>query len=226
MDTGWVDAHQDRTPSSSDRLLTFLRELIRCDDADEQPREELLLAAGGCWREDDLTALFQFADERGLIGGVNNVESGADWVQILNLAKPSLNARIHVEEQLGEQGRSRQGFVAMWFDDSMNEAYTCGIEPRHQGCRLRSPQNRPEGLRGRGGRRNHGRDPQVAVCRGRLHDQHESRGARRRLLRGGLCLRARHPRFPHLSQGSHGCRPLRHRPPQPSWNGIRRSICG
>jgi len=129
LDADWVDAHQDRTPSSSDRLLTFLRELIHCDDADEQPREELLLAAGGCWREDDLTALFQFAGERGLIGGVNNVESGADWVQILNLAKPSLNARIHVEEQLGEQGRSRQGFVAMWFDDSMNEAYTCGIEP-------------------------------------------------------------------------------------------------
>ena len=39
-----------------------------------------------------------------------------------------LGARIHVEEQLGEQGRSQQAFVAMWFDDSLDKVYDCGIK--------------------------------------------------------------------------------------------------
>ena len=49
LDQIWVEGHRDHTPSSQDRLLTFLSELIRSDDAgEEKPREELLLAAGGC----------------------------------------------------------------------------------------------------------------------------------------------------------------------------------
>ena len=49
LDKAWVEGHRDRTPSAEDRRLTFLREMIRSDDAnEEQPCEELLLAAGGC----------------------------------------------------------------------------------------------------------------------------------------------------------------------------------
>ena len=40
-----------------------------------------------------------------------------------------LATRIYVEEQLGVLGRSRQGFVAMWFDDSTDAAYEYGITP-------------------------------------------------------------------------------------------------
>ena len=68
--------------------------------------------------------------------------SPADYIAGAHkITKPSLSARIHVEEQLGEQGRSRQGFVAMWFDGSMDSVYESGIKPAleaagYEACRI------------------------------------------------------------------------------------------
>ena len=129
LNEDWVEGYRNRTPSSSDRMLTFLRELIRNDDTGQEPLEESLRAAGCCWRDEDLEDLFQHAMELGLIRGLGNVDNGYQWVSCLNLARPSLEGRIFVEEQLGEQGRSRQGFVAMWFDPSMDSMYESGIKP-------------------------------------------------------------------------------------------------
>ena len=46
LDQAWAEGHRDRTPSSLDRMLTFLRELIRCDDADEDPGKEAKSCCG------------------------------------------------------------------------------------------------------------------------------------------------------------------------------------
>ncbi len=45
-----------RAPSASDRMLTLLRELIRSDDAGEEPSGDLQMAAGGCRDDKDLGA--------------------------------------------------------------------------------------------------------------------------------------------------------------------------
>ncbi len=116
----WVEGNRDRTPSSPDRMLTFLRELIRCDDAYEQPNASLLLAAGGCRSNTDRDELLHYAMAQGWLGGTM---PGVGPFHI------NLPARMHVETQLGVLGRSRQGFVAMWFDPSMDKVYEDGIKP-------------------------------------------------------------------------------------------------
>lgn len=124
MDQTWVEANRDRTPSSSDRMLTFLRESIRDWDAGEgrESTSDLKKAAGGCRNDEDLRELQNYAAEQGWMGV--GPESSPMYTRRINLS-----ARIHVEEQLGEQGRGQQAFVAMWFDPSMNEVYACGIKP-------------------------------------------------------------------------------------------------
>ncbi|MXZ25086.1 MAG: hypothetical protein F4Y80_09530 [Caldilineaceae bacterium SB0665_bin_21] len=124
LNQAWVEGHWDRTPSSSDRMLTFLRELIRCDDAGQQPLDALLMAAGGCRNDSDLAELRRHAVEQGWTGSRAPNLAGAISSNRINLP-----ARIHVEAQLGEQGRGRQAFVAMWFDKSMDDAYKRGIKP-------------------------------------------------------------------------------------------------
>lgn len=124
LNQAWVEDHRDRTPSSSDRMLTFLRELIRCDDAGQQPLDALLMAAGGCRNDSDLAELRRHAVEQGWTGSRDPNLAGAISSNRINLP-----ARIHVEAQLGEQGRGRQAFVAMWFDPCMDEAYAWGIKP-------------------------------------------------------------------------------------------------
>ena len=126
LDETWVVDHRDRTPSASDRMLTFLRELIRCDDAGGKPNEELLQAAGGCRHEDDLKELRLYAIDREWLRGGGPPDSPSfPYPDLINL---DLGARIHVEEKTREQGRGQQGFVAMWFDESMDDAYKCGIK--------------------------------------------------------------------------------------------------
>ena len=101
----------------------WLRELIRCDDAGEERSENLQMAAGSCRDDDDLwLELFTYAKDMG-------------WVDASTLALGeapgciAIPGRIHVEEQLGALGRSPQAFVAMWFDDSMDDVYRDGIKP-------------------------------------------------------------------------------------------------
>ena len=134
LDQKWVENNRDRTPPASDRILTFLREVIRSDDAGEHHKRDseleadLRMAAGGCRDRKDLSELYRYANAQDWMGAPFGMRRPA----IPNAIDPkiiNLAARIHVEEQLGEQGRGRQGFVAMWFDDSMLEAYERGIEP-------------------------------------------------------------------------------------------------
>ena len=105
----WVVDHRDLTPSAEDRMLTFLREMIRNTDAGEQrPDEDLLRAAGGCWQESDLKELRLYALERGWLEGGG--APGTPSYPHPGLITLGLGARIHVEEKLGSLGQERQGF--------------------------------------------------------------------------------------------------------------------
>lgn len=120
----WVKSKRDRIPSTSDRMVTFLRELIRCDDADQQPLDALLMAAGGCRNDGDLAELRRHAVEQGWTGSRDPNLAGTISSNRINLP-----ARMHVEEQLRDVGSGRNGFVAMWFDDYMKQVYDDAIGP-------------------------------------------------------------------------------------------------
>ncbi len=99
LDEGWIKENRDCIPSTSDRMLTFLREVIRRDEALLPPDKELLSAAGGCRHCNDLEELERHAFEQG-------------WLRNRNPNKPwhpgcqyqiNLSARIHVEDQLAKQ---------------------------------------------------------------------------------------------------------------------------
>ena len=126
VDRAWVEGHRDRTPSAEDRMLNFLREMIRRVDAGKQRLDDdllnLLKAAGGCGRDEDLVEMQRHAAEMGWIAKRSG--SGfSEWHRI------NFPARIHVEERTRKLDEGRQGFVAMWFDPSMDDAYDHGIKP-------------------------------------------------------------------------------------------------
>ncbi len=128
VDEKWVQRNLNRTPSTSDRLLTFLCELIHRFDTRTQRwnlqlERDLHMAAGGCRTPNDLGELYQHAIEQSWV----KMEPGGghgSYVAFINLP-----ARIHVEEQLRKRGKDENGFVAMWFADCMNEVYKDGIKP-------------------------------------------------------------------------------------------------
>ena len=123
VDQDWVEGHRDRIPTASDRMLTWLRELIRCDDAGEATTADLQQAAGGCRHAQDLNELARHSMQQGWTGNLdpNWPAEGSDFI---NLA-----GRIHVDEQLRDLGSGRNGFVAMWFDDYMKKVYDDAIGP-------------------------------------------------------------------------------------------------
>ena len=127
LDQAWVESHRNLTPSVEDRVSNFLREVIRSDDAGEEPHEELQLAAGGCRHDGDLKELRLYAIDRGWLRGGGT--PGSPSFPYPGLIELDLGARIHVEERTRELDQERQGFVAMWFDPSMDEVYECGIKP-------------------------------------------------------------------------------------------------
>ena len=96
----WVTHRQDCTPSTSERLVTFLREVIRSDEAFLQPDKDLLRAAGGCRNNDDLDDLERHAFEQGWLRNIDPSMSG--WAPGCRY-RISLSGRIHVEEQLAKQ---------------------------------------------------------------------------------------------------------------------------
>lgn len=122
LDEEWVERHRDRTPSSSDRVLTYLCELIRSANAGQRPDSRLKQAAGGCWNARTLRELQTYAASRGWLG--QETGDAANQPERINLS-----GRIHVEEQLRKRGKDKNGFVAMWFADCMNEVYEDGIKP-------------------------------------------------------------------------------------------------
>ena len=124
LDKDWVEGHRDREPSAEDRMLNFLRESIRDWDADPEERQltsDLKMAAGGCRTETDLDELENHAAEQGWMGvptdnGVNRFTN-----------RVNLPARMYVEERTRVLDERRQGFVARWFDCSMDPMYEEGI---------------------------------------------------------------------------------------------------
>ena len=117
VDQAWVEGRQDWIPSAEDRLLTFLREMIRSDDAnEEQPCEELLLAAGGCRHDRDLKELRLNALDRGLLSGGG--QDGPSYPHP-GLIELDFDARIFVEVQLRERGENQQAVVP---DPAKNES--------------------------------------------------------------------------------------------------------
>lgn len=101
----WVTHRQDCTPSTSEHLVTFLRELIRSDEALLQSDKDLLRAAGGCRNNDDLEDLEQHAFEQGWL---RNRVRGKSWFPGCRY-QISLSGRIHVEEQLAKQDSRTEG---------------------------------------------------------------------------------------------------------------------
>ena len=151
LDKKWVVDHRDLTPSAEDRMLNFLRELIRFDDAGEPPQTseeyssewELLLAAGGCRNGNDRKELENYAATQGWM-----VPADSDLQYSTRI---NLGARLYVEERTRKLDRGRQGFVAMWFNSCMDEAYKLGIQPAIRDAGY-EPRLINEGVHGRGGR--------------------------------------------------------------------------
>lgn len=123
----WAGGHWNRTPSAADRLLMFLRELIRSDDVGNEPNEALLMAAGGCRHDRDLKELLRYALERGWLEGGG--EPGTPSFPHLGLIEFGLGGRIYVEQWARELNQRGQGFVAMSFDPSLTYVYEDGIKP-------------------------------------------------------------------------------------------------
>ena len=124
LDEAWVERHRDWEPSAEDRMLNFLRESIRDWDADpeeRQPSSNLKMAAGGCRNDNDRKELEDHAAEQGWLGV--RTERGFRSTRRVNLP-----ARMYVEERTRKLDEGRQGFVAMWFDESMDDAYKYGFK--------------------------------------------------------------------------------------------------
>lgn len=102
LDKDWVEGHWDREPSAEDRMLTFLRELIRGDAAGKPcPDEDLLKAAGGCRNCKDLLELQRHVVEQGWTGSRDPQCSGTSLYRI------NFSARLYVDGQLRDRGRDQ-----------------------------------------------------------------------------------------------------------------------
>ena len=129
LDKAWVEGHRNSTPSAEDRMLMFLRELIRINDTGEPPRTseeyssegELLLAAGGCRNGNDRKELENYTATQGwMVPAKSNLHYST---------RINLGARLYVEQRTRELDESRQGFVAMSFAPSLAYVYEEGIAP-------------------------------------------------------------------------------------------------
>ena len=103
LDKDWVEGHWDREPSAEDRMLTFLRELIRGDAAGKPcPDKDLLKAAGGCRNCKDLLELQRHVVEQGWTGSRDPQSSDTSPYRI------NFSARLYVDGQLRDRGRDQQ----------------------------------------------------------------------------------------------------------------------
>lgn len=154
-------------PSIKERLITFVRELIWQKDRESQfenlARKEAseyhryLMAAGACASQDEFREFFMMALDREWMtslqtgGGGKKLSNhqkaaglcryGYEEVSTLQKASVTLKARMWVEEEAKKQGISRQGFVAMWFDESLRPIYENGfrkaiVAAGYEACRI------------------------------------------------------------------------------------------
>ena len=127
LDKSWVESHRDRVPPATDRLLAFLRELIHQHDTQETEETEdwdRLLAASGCQNDGELDEFWAYATDQGWIRTSRSM-GDREWF----LVSVDLAARMYIETQERTEGQGRQGFVAMWFDPSLNDAFAQGFKP-------------------------------------------------------------------------------------------------
>ena len=220
-------------PPMEERLLTFVRELVWQKDRegqfppvfDQEQGEYLpyLQAAAACAAEAEMQEFWTMALDQGwiqinyprVVGSLSEKERnpfsyvrGEPYLVLL-----TLKARLWVEEQERKQGIGKQGFVAMWFDESLGPVYWQGFRRAIQGAgyeahRIDDDPNHSDNLV----------DRILAAIRqsrfvvadftcGSIQNQqgrNSVSGPGRRLLRGRFCLRAGHSRYLHLPAGCRG----------------------
>ncbi len=116
-----MEVHQDRFPSAEDRLFSFLRELIRQHDTHDWDR---LLAASGCQSNKELDEFWTYVVDQGWVRATPAM-GARGW----HLTSMNLSARMYVESRARTESLDRQGFVAMWFDKSLEAAFAQGFKP-------------------------------------------------------------------------------------------------
>ena len=104
-------------PNATDRLFFFVRELLRQTDIDKRIQGYLWAASAASTRLE----VKEFYDKVVTQKLVALPYVGAEGKWDIFPTFLTLDARLWVEEQLGGPHLGRQGFVAMWFDKSMNE---------------------------------------------------------------------------------------------------------
>ncbi len=108
-------------------LLAFVREVIRQWDQNEKgdlasdTDKARLLAASGCRNENDLYAFWEHAQNNGWLN-THDLRTGDNPWDCCTRSL-DLSAYMFVEAQERDVGQGRQGFVAMWFDKSLDAAY-------------------------------------------------------------------------------------------------------
>ncbi len=148
LDHETIVAQYARTPSALDRRLTLLRELLRQQDIPRSTDEtklhrvcrdyQGLRAAAAAWETDSGTdseaeEFWVHLEKEGWVSSrpslpINfySLEPGALLYSVPGVC--TLDARLWVEEQLQARSSNEQVFVAMWFDDSLDQADKEGFE--------------------------------------------------------------------------------------------------
>ena len=146
LDYDSVMARYDRTPSALERRLCLMRELLLQQDTPlptdkiNQHRvctdyEGFRAAAAGVTEPGEEEEFWGHLEQKGWVirpprlpeGIPISLESRPDELLFNRPAICTLDARLWVEEQLREGGTGQRAFVAMWFDEFMDEAYDKGF---------------------------------------------------------------------------------------------------
>ena len=140
LDEATVQAQYQITPPAPDRLLYFMREMLRQQDnllPEDQDRRILTYwdyqgfrraaaAIASTLEETEFQAHLIAQDWAIFPKSTSYVAPHEEAV--FPPAVCSLKARLWVEEQLRERGTGQRVFVAMWFDKSLDATYTEGFK--------------------------------------------------------------------------------------------------
>ena len=139
LDPETVKAQYARIPSALERRLTLLNELLLQQDLPQPPDETKLhqvcrdyegfraAAAATTSAAEELEFRKHIEAKGWAIFPSQHSHRTPQGKFIYPPATCTLDARLWVEEQLREHSRGQQVFVAMWFDKSLDEAYTEGF---------------------------------------------------------------------------------------------------
>ena len=132
IDVDWIESHRPKIPAATERLDSFMWEIIRqadwpMNDPENRmaPIHNAFLKAAACaWegRKGDVQGLFAYCHQEG-------------WLSEKSVDGLSFAGRVAFERSQGEEKRSQQGFVAMWFPSDeprkgrLDSLYDGGISP-------------------------------------------------------------------------------------------------